>query len=96
MAILRQIANQFDPVYLRPTTLAKAVQELVPKVNTQQTEIGNQLPRYPQDRRSGQDRRRKNQPVLIDMRSPHSRRVNRGRRDAEPYNNAIVGIDTYA
>ena len=92
MALIRHIASQFSTVYLKPSTMARAVRELAPTVNQHQINQEQQRRKY-DDRRCGIDRRQANRRVLVDMRSSHSRRIRSGRRDAE---GNPIGIDVYA
>ena len=93
MALIRHIANQFSPVYLKPTTLARAVRELsAPTPVNSQTASGEQL-RSRGDRRCGVDRRQRNRQVLVDMRSSYPRRGRNGRRHHE---GQTLSIDVYA
>ena len=92
MALIRHITSQFDPVYLKPATVARAVRELAPASVYTQLEQDPQR-RQHDDRRCGVDRRQCRRSVLMDMRSAHSRRIRSGRRDRE---GNPIGIDVYA
>jgi hypothetical protein len=91
MAVIRHITNQFNPVYLKPATVARAMRELVP--NAYQAASQDPQRRHRDDRRCGVDRRQSKRGVLVDMRSVYSRRVRSGRRDRE---GSPIGIDVYA
>ena len=91
MALIRHITSQFDPVYLKPATVARAVRELAPSAYAQ-AEQDLQRRKY-DDRRCGVDRRQSRRGVLVDMRSAYSRRTRSGRRDREGNS---IGIDVYA
>ena len=91
MALIRHLTNQFNPVYLKPTTVARAMRELVPSAYPAMNSTPQR--RQPDDRRCGMDRRQSNRRVLVDMRSSYSRRIRSGRRDSE---GTSIGIDVYA
>ena len=91
MARLCQINGSFVSAYVKPTMVERTVQQLIPNPNSN---LAGNSPRRELDRRCGRDRRQQNQAVLIDLRSPYTRRKNY-RRDSEN-NRAPSGIDTYA
>lgn len=97
MAYLRQLSSHFDPVYIKPANLSRAVTLLrAPTPDTSGSE--QQLPpRREQDRRCGIDRRRQQHPILLDTRSTHARRKQHRRRqlDSFIYEESVVGIDVY-
>lgn len=93
MALLRHIASQFSPVYLKPTNLVRAVRELTPiNALTQPAPRTSQAPREKTDRRCGIDRRQRNRHVMLDLRSGYPRRYRTGRRHSE---NQTISIDVY-
>ena len=92
MATIRQINGGFISAYVKPKMVERTVQQLIP--NSQNNQFGDKPPRRELDRRCGRDRRRQNQAILLDLRSPYARRKNY-RRDSEN-NGALSGIDTYA
>lgn len=99
MAYLRLLGHHFDPVYLKSETLGRAVSLLYTPTTDTALDENRQAARRQQDRRCGVDRRRQQQPVLLDTRSPHarrqqSRRLNPNRMSGE--DNDITGIDVYA
>ena len=97
MAYLRQLSSHFDPVYIKPANLAKAVRQLQTTVNTNCALPEEQLPaRRDQDRRCGIERRRRQLPVLLDTRTSQARRKVSARRQGDTYAGDIrVGIDIY-
>ena len=93
MALIRHIANQFSPVYLKPTTIARAVRDLAPVSAIVAPAQTNQQQRESTDRRCGVDRRQRNRRVMLDLRSAYPRRGRSGRRDSE---GQTISIDVYA
>ncbi|MBI3562696.1 MAG: hypothetical protein HY080_13375 [Gammaproteobacteria bacterium] len=95
--LIRRLSRAFDPVYLKPTVLAGAIQQLsrtpiIPEVSP--------TVRRGQERRQ-QERRQRRQTVLLNLRSPHARRQILLRRQHEhPVMSHVdqigLGIDLYA
>jgi hypothetical protein len=97
MAYLRQLSSHFDLVYLKPANLSRAITVLSTNPPAQQLPEQQQLVRRQQDRRCGIDRRSQQRPILLDTRSPHSRRKQRRRQqDAPLHEESRAGIDVYA
>lgn len=92
--LIRSLYRAFDPNYLTPKVLAGAVQHLVP-ANSPAADQSAQQPR--QERRKG-ERRQRQQKVLLDTRSPYSRRCATGRRHADQQDSQTIhtGLDIYA
>lgn len=98
MAYLRQLSSHFDPVYLKPANLAKAVRYWQTSINTSYSQPQTQLPpRRQQDRRCGVERRQRQLPVFLDTRSPYARRkiAMRRQHDGESAHQVGTGIDIY-
>jgi hypothetical protein len=97
--LIRQLFREFDPVYIKPTSLAGAVNYLLMPTLPLPAEYPHGRPRG-FDRRLG-ERRQRRAAVLLDLRSPHARRHVQARRlidhpsFAEP-NAGQDGIDVYA
>lgn len=92
---LRQIAGAFDPIYLKPKILAGALTHLLPQT-VAVTLLHGSASRSGQERRHA-DRRRHSQKVLLELRTPYSRRNRSGRRSQDAYAGAAnCGIDLYA
>lgn len=99
MAYLRQLSNHFDPVYIKPGNLAKALRQWQPTSASACAGEEQQLPpRRDQDRRCGIERRRRQVAVLLDTRTPHARRkvAMRRRYDGHHEQETRAGIDVYA
>jgi len=91
MAVIGQISRKFVSKYVKPKTIIRTVQLLIPKA--QQPPQENQPIRRQIDRRCGRDRRQADCAILLNLRSAHARRKN-SRRNTE-ISNTISGIDTY-
>jgi hypothetical protein len=97
MAYLRQLSSHFDPVYIKPANITRAVTLL--RTNTIAPYSAEQQlpPRRKQDRRCGIDRRRQQRPILLDTRCPHARRKQYHRRQQDHFSSeSVAGIDVYA
>ena len=94
---IRPLIRAFDPVYIKPNTVANAVKYLLvtPLQASSQQQQGQA--RCNDERRLG-DRRQRRTSVLLDLRSPHARRHAQGRRDfdATLEREGHYGIDVYA
>jgi hypothetical protein len=85
--------------------VARATDEVppYPRVHEQVTPVQPERRGVRRERRSGRDRRQKDVPVMLDTRSPHSRRkidrdrrkggAKKDRRAAQQDDDAIVGVD---
>ena len=92
--IIRQISGAFDPVYLKPKVLAGAIKQLLPCALPMTALQGDML-RSGQERRQG-DRRQRKQHVMLELRSPYSRRHISGRRNHDFLTGRLdCGIDLY-
>jgi len=91
MAVISQIKGTFVSKYVKPKTIARTVQLLIP--DTLRPPQEEQPVRRQIDRRCGRDRRQNDRAILLNLRSAHARRKN-GRRGTET-GNTISGIDTY-
>lgn len=91
--LIRQMIREFDPVYIKPNTVAGAVKYLLAPSLTQHRGQA----RSPFERRLI-DRRQRRVTVLLDLRSPHARRHINGRRnfDSSQITEGQCGIDVYA
>lgn len=102
MTWVRHMTDQFSLVYLRPKTVVRAINEILPSDTQHQSALSQTsgfTPRNPLDRRSYIDRRQHQHRILIDTRSPHARRHRSDRRRANaaggpPHDRD--GIDVYA
>ncbi len=93
--LLRHISAAFDPVYLKPKVVTRAIRYMLP-LNVASTALHNNACRSEHDRRKD-DRRQHKQKVLLDLRSPHSRRNRSGRRHLDSIAGQFDrGIDQYA
>lgn len=91
MTLIHYIASQFNPAYLRPSYIVRALNELTPCARYSAGQ-DTQRRRLYLDRRCSIDRRQTNARVLLDMRSAYSRRFRSGRRDSE---GNPLGLDVY-
>jgi len=98
MAYLRQLSSHFDLVYLKPANLGRAITLLGTNPSAKQLPEQQQRARRHQDRRCGVERRCQQRPILLDTRSPHSRRKQSRRRqqDNPLHEESRAGIDVYA
>jgi hypothetical protein len=98
MAYLRRLSSHFDPAYIKPSNLGRAIS--VFRAKPLDIPFADQQPslRRPLDRRSGIDRRSRQLPILLDTRSPHARRKQARRHDEDDQLREDVGrgIDVYA
>lgn len=99
MVYLRRLGSHFDPVYIKPATLSRAVSLLA--TSSIEVSVGVQQqpsPRREQDRRCGVERRSHQRPVILDTRSPHARRQQgrRRRHDVQQEDDPGLGIDVFA
>lgn len=93
--LLRHISAAFDPDYLKPKVITRAIRYMLPPqmINTA---CQNNACRSSHDRRQDERRQRK-QKVLLDLRSPHSRRHRSGRRQLDCMaDRQDRGVDLYA
>ena len=100
MAYLRQLSSHFDPVYVKPSNLSRAIRQWRMTPSPAYTPNEQQRPpRREQDRRCGVERRARQVATLLDTRSPHARRKQNSRRQqdgAMHYAESGAGIDVYA
>ena len=95
MAYLRKLGSHFDPVFIKPANLSRAVTLFRVHAAQIPDPEGQLLKRRQLDRRCGIDRRSQQQPILLDTRSPYSRRKINHRRTRDD-NESAAGIDVYA
>jgi len=91
MAVISLIKRTLVSKYEKSKAIASTIQLLTP--STQRPVPEAQPIRREIDRRCGRDRRQSNCAILLNLRSPHARRLN-SRRDLES-ENSHSGIDTY-
>lgn len=98
MAYLRQLSNHFDPVYIKPANLSRAVSLWRTGVVEMPAETRQRPPRRDQDRRCSIERRCRQFPIMLDTRSPRARRKQSSRRqqDSLVCVESVMGIDVYA
>lgn len=98
--LIRELSRVFDPIYLKPKVVSRALAHMGRTPLQQSAAITPQLPRASTERRQ-QDRRLRKTAVLLDLRSSQARRRSQGRRDLDRWSNAthsttLLGIDVYA
>ena len=96
--LIKHLTRGFDPRYIKPANVFRALETLLPPVQTNPAVKQQQQRTKWSDRRSGQDRRRRQHQVLLDLRSSSARRCSHGRRNhdyAAPEGNSTIGIDVY-
>ena len=86
MALIKRLAYHFNPEYIRPNNIARAIRQIKPVENlstSRQAVRDDSCRRIKLERRSGLERRQGNTSVILDLRSPYSRRKSRTRRRYE-------------
>ena len=91
--MLRRIQTNFNSAYVTPTAISKKVQQFTTQKSAPVQDRAEQA-RRDHDRRCNRDRRQQRQAILMDLRSPYTRRKI-GRRSEENTKSA-TGIDIYA
>lgn len=93
MAFIRRIGQHFDAYQIQPRQAITRAEALLQNANSSSSQSGYHK-RRELDRRCHRDRRQTQQRVLLDLRSPYSRRTT-GRRSSES-GQTMIGIDVYA
>ena len=92
MALIRQIGQHFRAYQVEPKTTIRSTGQLFSGAYSTPEQTSHK--RRELDRRCHRDRRQKQLPVLMNMRSPYSRRTNGRRSKDSGY--VETGIDVYA
>lgn len=98
--LIRELSRVFDPIYLKPKVVSRALAQMGRIPLQQPVAITPQLPRTMTERRQ-QDRRQRKTAVLLDLRCSQARRRSQGRRDLDRWSRTTrsttsLGIDVYA